>query len=143
MLSLPATIYPGWRCRFYIDGSVPATTVDRLRTLDAEIVERARKSGSQRSYFWRYEVANDADVDRYLVRDVDAVINTKERVAVDDWIASGKHFHVMRDYITHTELMLAGMWGRGQGRAAAARPADRYVLHLIGKPVADRRPAVC
>ena len=28
-----------------------------------------------------------------------------------DWLQSGKAFHVMRDWWTHTEVMLAGMWG--------------------------------
>ena len=35
----------------------------------------------------------------------------RERSAVDAWFASGRHFHVMRDGMTHTEPMLAGMWG--------------------------------
>jgi hypothetical protein len=39
----------------------------------------------------------------------------RERAAVDDWLASDRHFHVMRDGLTHTEAMLAGMWGGVRG----------------------------
>jgi hypothetical protein len=35
----------------------------------------------------------------------------RERVAVDEWLASDKPFHVMRDHYGHPDLMLAGMWG--------------------------------
>jgi hypothetical protein len=38
-------------------------------------------------------------------------LSVKERVAVDDWLASPFHFHAMRDWYTHTDLILAGMWG--------------------------------
>ncbi|MEO0417071.1 MAG: tetratricopeptide repeat protein, partial [Verrucomicrobiota bacterium] len=51
------------------------------------------------------------EVDRFLVRDIDSVVNVKERVAVDAWLASDRYFHVLRDFISHTELILAGMWG--------------------------------
>jgi hypothetical protein len=61
--------------------------------------------------FWRFLVAEDPDIDRYLVRDCDSVVNVRERLAVDEWIESGKHFHVMRDNYTHCELVLAGLWG--------------------------------
>jgi hypothetical protein len=49
------------------------------------------------------------------VRDCDACLNTRERTAVDAWLASDRHFHVMRDGPTHTEVMLAGMWGGVRG----------------------------
>jgi hypothetical protein len=45
------------------------------------------------------------------VRDVDSVLNVRERIAVDDWLASGRWFHIMRDWWSHTDLVLAGMWG--------------------------------
>ena len=36
----------------------------------------------------------------------------RERDAVDEWIASNKTFHIMRDHIWHDGIeILAGMWG--------------------------------
>jgi len=60
---------------------------------------------------WRFLVLDDPAVRWFLVRDADSVLSTKERVTVDAWLASGRCFHVMRDNLTHTDLILAGMWG--------------------------------
>jgi hypothetical protein len=64
-----------------------------------------------RRLLWRFEAIADPAVRRFLVRDADSLLSVKERVAVDDWLRSPKHFHLMRDFRTHTDLMLAGLWG--------------------------------
>ena len=66
---------------------------------------------AHRGLLWRFAVASDPSVRRFLVRDADSLLTVKERVAVDDWLRSGLHFHAMRDWFTHTDLLLAGMWG--------------------------------
>jgi hypothetical protein len=108
--TLQPDIYPGWCCRFYCDQAVPPASLDALRRLGADI-RMMRTVNPFDGLFWRFQVANDPDVDRFLVRDCDAVINIRERVAVDEWLASTAQFHLMRDFYSHTELMLAGMWG--------------------------------
>ena len=65
--------------------------------------------------FWRFLVADDAQIDRFLMRDEESILNICERVAVDAWIESNRHFHVMRDFYTHSELVLAGLWGGVRG----------------------------
>lgn len=60
---------------------------------------------------WRFEVIGEPQVARFLVRDADSLINTQERAAVDEWLASDRYFHVMRDWYTNTDLILAGLWG--------------------------------
>jgi|GEM_PF-911431 len=104
-------IYPGWTCRFYCDTSVPLGVRNRLRELGAQVVMRDTPASFFDGLLWRFEVAGDAGVDRFLIRDCDSVINVKERVAVDAWLGSGRWFHAMRDFVSHTELLLAGMWG--------------------------------
>lgn len=108
-------VYPGWVCRFYCDDSVPAAVLDRLRRHGAEVVMRPRPESFFDGLLWRFEVVADPGVGRFLIRDCDSVVNVKERVAVDDWIGSGKWFHAMRDFPSHTELILAGMWGGVSG----------------------------
>lgn len=114
-VQLAPHIYPGWRCRFWVDRTVPERVLDALRQHGADLVVMQRANNYD-GMFWRFLVADDPQVDRYLVRDADAVINVRERVAVDAWIASDRHFHVMRDWWTHSEPMLGGLWG-GVGRA--------------------------
>ena len=112
---LVTALYPGWTARFYVDDTVPPPVVDQLRQLRAEIVMRPRPSVFYEGLLWRLEVVGDPTVSRFLVRDADAVVNTQERAAVDEWLASNRHFHVMRDWFTHTDLILAGLWGGAGG----------------------------
>ncbi len=104
-------LYPGWTARFYCDNTVPRPVRQRLLLLGAQLVLKPRAESFFQGLNWRFEVASDPNVDRFLVRDGDSVVNTQERAAVDEWVRSDKHFHVMRDYATHTEVILAGMWG--------------------------------
>jgi tetratricopeptide (TPR) repeat protein len=104
-------IYPGWRCRFYVDVSVPDELRRQLGENGADVLLVGGLPAAAFGTFWRMMVANDPAVDRYLVRDADSVINVRERVAVDEWIESGRHFHIMRDQVLQSELVLAGMWG--------------------------------
>lgn len=103
-------IYPGWTCRFYVDASVDQGFRDAVAGLGAEVVEHPIHGMPQR-LSRRFAVADDPAVGRFLVRDCDSVVNEREARAVEAWIASGKPFHVMRDWWTHTDPILAGMWG--------------------------------
>ena len=109
-------LYPGWTARFYVDDSVPDGVIKALIAQRAEVL-RAPKQWPAGEYglFWRFLVEDDPNVSIYLIRDADSVMNIKERAAVEDWLASGKAFHVMRDWPAHSELILAGMWGAHRG----------------------------
>ena len=104
-------IYPGWSCRFYCDTTTPKKTTEKLIALGADVRMLQQNTLPFFGLFWRFFVAADPAVERYLIRDCDCILNCQERVAVDEWIQSGKHFHIMRDYASHTELIHAGMWG--------------------------------
>ncbi len=104
-------VYPSWRCRFYCDESVPKAVVDELRRLGAEIHMVRDKRLLQMKALWRFLVADDPKVDRFLCRDADSRLNVQEAIAVDAWIKSEKPFHIMRDHPYHMEVILAGMWG--------------------------------
>lgn len=104
-------LYPSWQCRFYLDPTVPEINVKRLVAGGAVIVGMPRRGNFYEGLFWRFHVAQDRSVSRFLVRDCDAVVNSREKAAVEAWLASDRYFHVMRDYHTHTELILAGLWG--------------------------------
>jgi len=103
-------IYPAWSVRVYCDGTVPEAARRELTALGAD-VRMAKRVNPYDGLFWRFQVMNDPKGRRFLVRDCDSILNVRERVAVDQWLASGKYFHVMRDYFTHCGLIMAGMWG--------------------------------
>jgi tetratricopeptide (TPR) repeat protein len=107
---LAPSIYPGWTCRFYCDNTVPQAVRKQLKAHGAQIIMATRTKPFD-GLFWRFLPMNDGHTRHFLVRDADSFINAREKAAVDEWLASGKAFHVMRDWWTHTEVMLAGMWG--------------------------------
>lgn len=110
-LLLAPDLYPNWRVRFYLDRSVPAEFIELLDRLGAEIMIQPDGQSLRQKLCWRFQVANDPAVGRFLVRDADSVISVREVQAVTEWLASDAWFHVIRDWWTHTDLVLAGMWG--------------------------------
>lgn len=108
-------LYPGWTPRFYIDDIVPMETRRALEREGAQLKQVPNLPAHRYGLFWRFLVEDDPDVDLYLVRDADSVPSIREAVAVADWLASGQPFHVMRDFHTHSELVLAGLWGAHRG----------------------------
>ena len=126
-------LYPGWMCRFYVDRSVPDTALADLMAQGAQVMLAPPEMPAGRyGPFWRFLVEDDETVAVFLCRDADAVMNIKERVAVQDWLTSGRAFHVMRDRPTQCELMLAGMWGAHRGNIGAMR--DRIDAYLAARP---------
>jgi len=112
-LVLSRTVYPGWRCRFYVDAAVPRPCIAFLRDNGAELRNMEDEYPGV-GLFQRFLVMNDPTVGRFLVRDSDARISTTEAALIQEWIDSGQPFHVARDHVMHNELMMGGMWA---GRA--------------------------
>ena len=57
---------------------------------------------------WRFAVLGDPTVDLFLSRDSDSWVLDREVTAVQEWLLSGRTFHVMRDHPNHKAVMLAG-----------------------------------
>ncbi|MFJ3264037.1 tetratricopeptide repeat protein [Pseudomonas sp. NPDC086581] len=134
VLEQPA-VYPHWRCVFFVDGSVPADVVERLRDGGRviEVTEPALLGAP--GPMWRFLAYDLPDVHRVIFRDADSVISQREAEAVQEWIDSGERFHLMRDYATHTELMLAGLWGV----CAGALPPMRALMDsFLAQPVSSQ-----
>jgi tetratricopeptide (TPR) repeat protein len=108
-LVLSRTVYPGWRCRFYVDATVPRPCIAFLRDNGAELRNMEDEYPGV-GLFQRFLVMNDSTVGRFLVRDSDARISEAEAGLVRQWIESGQPFHVARDHVMHNELVMGGMW---------------------------------
>ncbi|MFD0917931.1 hypothetical protein ACFQ14_16115 [Pseudahrensia aquimaris] len=113
-------VFPGWTCRFYVDKSVPTETLQQLAAAGSQIhiIPKMHDPKSGSGLFWRFLVASDPNVDFFMVRDADSLISVREKCAVDEWVESDCDFHVLRDFYSHSELMLAGLWGGVGGRIA-------------------------
>lgn len=106
-------LFPAWTMRVYHDATVDPSYLAMLRErgVDLRPMVLPPDLPVHRKLLWRFEVASDPTVRRFLCRDADSLLTVKERVAVDAWLQSAFHFHAMRDWYTHTDLLLAGMWG--------------------------------
>ena len=142
-----------------VDDSVPTDVIAQLRDLDAEIKPSHAIGGQIAGMFWRFLVADDAAVDRYIVRDTDSRLNARERFAVEEWIESGKvcvwkggginageilpasfspqGIHSIRDHPNHDRPLNGGLWGgkhgaiKNMGRMIRERAsAQKYGMDL-------------
>lgn len=105
-------LFPEWACRFYLDDSVPEEVQNRLKQAGAEVIKVSDDIKRELpALMWRFLVMDDPKVKRYLIRDADSLLSEREQAAVNEWVHSDYWYHHMRDYFTHSELILAGMWG--------------------------------
>ena len=100
--------YPGWICRFYVSNNVPAGILTRLRSHGAEVINMGEHLGHE-GMLWRFLPTVDPEVDITLSRDADSRFIKCELMAVNEWLASGKKFHVMRKPFGYP--ILGGLWG--------------------------------
>jgi hypothetical protein len=106
-------LFPEWTIRIYHDQTVDPVALARFAAFGVQLRPMTLPPDvpAHRALLWRFEVIADSTVQRFLIRDADSLLTVKERVAVDAWLRSDRHFHAMRDWYSHTDLLLAGMWG--------------------------------
>ena len=109
-------IYPEWKMVVYYNDTVPKDTIDKLSELDVDCVNLTGLDISPA--FWRFFVSDRPNCEYAVFRDADSRLSQREKLAVDEWIKSGKGLHVMRDHPYHgipagNDMLgiLAGMWG--------------------------------
>ena len=103
--------WPEWICRFYVSPNVPESSVNELKSRDNVEVIVMNEDESWNGMFWRFYAASDTKVDVAIFRDADSRIGLREKAAVDEWLASDKKFHIMRDNCVHAWQIMGGMWG--------------------------------
>jgi hypothetical protein len=108
---LAQSLFPDWECRFYVGTSVPQHYILRLTALANVRVINTGLPGDWRGMFWRFEAIGAVGCEAMISRDCDSRLSLREKAAVDEWLASPKKFHIMRDHPWHGSKMLGGMWG--------------------------------
>jgi protein O-GlcNAc transferase len=108
---LASSIYQGWECWFYTANCEPEITKELSKT--SKVIDMGDK-GDWTGMFWRFLPANDPSI-IMISRDTDSRLSHREKAAVDEWLASDKDMHIMRDHPYHRTEMLGGMWGARNG----------------------------
>jgi len=119
-IRLQKQFYKGWTCRFYIHAkSVHPDLISFIHQEGGEVIlksddpglENYSTNGIHMGWFWRFDVMNDPEVERFIIRDIDSRLSLRERVCVKDWEMTKSPFHIIRDNKMHGVPMLAGTWG--------------------------------
>jgi protein O-GlcNAc transferase len=116
---LAARLFPDWTCVFYCFQSVPRDIISQLQSRQnviVRMVEGDYNITDSRGMFHRFLPADEEGVEYMMSRDSDSRLSDRERLAVEEWLASGADLHVMRDHPYHGAPMLGGMWGVRGGK---------------------------
>ena len=125
---LAKIIFPDWICRIYYSKNTNNKIINVLKSFDNVelILKNAPENdeinvtehilGEDRKVwrccqYWRFLPAFDKSVDIVIVRDIDARLCYKDKYAVDEWLASNKDFHILRDHSAHKRAIMGGLWG--------------------------------
>ena len=94
------SIYEGWDMVVYYNNSVSPAIVRKLESLGVKCIDIS--SMGIYGMFWRFLAADLEDCEYAIFRDTDSRVSLREKLAVDEWINSGKTLHVMRDHPYHS-----------------------------------------
>lgn len=104
---LSGRLYPDWEVWVYTDKAVK---------IDGATVIQCKPHRGHNLMFARFLPAGDPTVAYAIFRDADSRLNVREKAAVEDWLASDRAAHLMRDHADHANWpILGGMWGIRRG----------------------------
>ena len=107
--------FPGWKMRVYYDQSVPEYVLEFLHAREVELVDMSNDTLSNKMV-WRFLPSGEADLERFVSRDIDARLSEREAAAVREWEESDLPFHVLRDHPSHSYYAVSGgLWGSKGG----------------------------
>ena len=103
--------FKDWEIRVYINDTVPDNIIKELTTRNVTCIDMQTNNQFANS-MWRFLPASDNNVEYFISRDCDSRLSLRDFISVQEWIESGKNFHIIRDHpIGHCWKMNAGMWG--------------------------------
>lgn len=104
-------VFKEWQIWVYHNDTVPQYILDRLIELNVKLINTKENNGFFGS-LWRFNPITEQNVEYFISRDCDSRISLRDETAVNEWIASDKTFHILREHpIGHGWPMNAGMWG--------------------------------
>jgi hypothetical protein len=126
---LAKEVYPDWTVTLYAHQDVNQDILQVLENLDVQI--RLMTTQNWKASMWRFYQADGPNT--VIVRDADSRISYREKFAVDEWLASDKDFHIIRDHPYHAVPIMAGMWGARNGiLKGITDQIERYEVDKFG-----------
>jgi hypothetical protein len=108
---LAARHFKGFTLRFYTGPGVPESIKQTLQLFPYVQLVEEEGPEDHRAKLWRFQALIDREFDVVLSRDADARLTHRERIAHEEFLASGLDFHIMKDHPTgHNYKISAGMF---------------------------------
>ena len=135
-IELAEEIYPEWVCRVFVSSDIVEenTIKDLKKNENVQVV--VRDDDPSYGSLWRLEVADDPTVERFIVRSVECRLSLREKEAVDEWVESGKEFHMIRDHPWQMTPLCTELFGMvvGSYRGVINKSKSFVVSGRHGKP---------
>ncbi len=103
--------YPHIKCYFYVrQNDVSQVMIDEIESNGGKVI-KCVNNVDWYMMFTRFLPFENANNKFFLSRDTDGRLIHREIKAIEQWLESGKKFHIIRDHPWHNALILGGMWG--------------------------------
>jgi hypothetical protein len=103
--------YNDWKIYVYYN-NIPNNILSILKNKENTYLFECNYNGYKwEGMFWRFFPIENENIDYFLSRDTDSRISEREINLVNQWILSGKSFHIIRDNPSHKIEILGGMFG--------------------------------
>lgn len=134
-VKLVKALYKSWDPVVFVDsGTVTPAVIKELRSLGAIVFD----SPDYKRAAARFFIIDKPEYERFVSRDVDSRINWREVAAVGDWMESGYILHNMKDWPTHKNPLMGGMWG-GKIKEIRAKLGNQTVQELYLEYTKDKK----
>ena len=127
---LAKKLMPEWKCRMFVDDTVPVEYQNQLSDMDNVEVAEVDCDGTY-GMFWRFYPMFESDNNICISRDSDSRITEREVICLNEWLESDKKFSIIRDHERHYDWpLMGGMWGmRGMMDSRVYDLMKKYSLH--------------
>lgn len=107
-LEISGEIFPGWEVYIYYNSTVPDEYLEKYRNFShVNLIDMSNQKIP--GMFWRFLPFEG--VERFICRDADSRLISRDRSAVEEWMLENTDLHIMRDHDHHHYKILGGMWG--------------------------------
>ena len=126
--------FPDARIQVYIADDVPADISDRLSSFPNVRLIHVKRLTDTQNTLDRFN-ALDEECDVLISRDTDSRVHDRDAACIEDFLASNKLLHIIRDHRCHGVRILAGMWGlRKRALTQPIQPIIQSWLASHGNP---------
>ena len=103
--------FPTARVHIYAADDVPVSVIERLSAFKNTTLIPVIKQKGILNMFDRFLAMDDKDAEYVFIRDADSRVHERDATCIEDFIASGKSLHIIRDHSHHRERIMGGMVG--------------------------------